>query len=80
MEPLKPEHANKTLPVEGTEFQVRRVLVGYAYPVNGNLHNPTPYYRWWLLLDGRMVDTDQKKSVLVAAAHEPGAAQRHREE
>jgi hypothetical protein len=79
MQPLKADHANKTEPVAGTEFEVRRVLAGYAYPVHGNLHNPTPRYRWHLLLDGRLVDHDERRSTLVAAAREPGAAERYRQ-
>ena len=80
MEPLKPEHANKTVPVTGTEFSVGRVLVGYAYPVNGNLHNPTPEYRWNLILDGRVVDHDKLMRTLVSAARKPNAAELYRKQ
>lgn len=78
MEPLQPGHANKIVPLRGTEFSVQRVLVGYAYPVNGNVHNPTPNYRWNLLLDGRLVDTDAHMRRLVEAAKRPGAAKAYR--
>jgi hypothetical protein len=80
MGPLKPEHADKTDQVADTEFSVRRVLVGYAYPNHGNLHNPTPCYRWLLLLDGRVVDADHRRGTLVAAARMPGAAERYRDD
>ncbi len=79
MEPLKPEHANKVEPVTGTEFEVERCLVGYAYPQHGNLHNPTPRYQWTRRLDGKIVDTDNSMRRLVEAARQPGAAAAYRE-
>jgi hypothetical protein len=45
MTPNRPEHADYTVAVPGAPgFTVERVLRGYAYPVNGNVHNPTPHY------------------------------------
>lgn len=52
-------------------FTGERVLVGHAYPRNGNAHRPTPRYRWRLLLDGRHVDSFDSRSALVAAALSP---------
>jgi len=28
------------------DFSVTRMTTGYAYPRNGNAHNPTPQYIW----------------------------------
>lgn len=78
-EPRRPEHADNEKPITGTEFLVRRHLERYAYPANGNAHNPTPEYRWFLILDGKVVDTDAKRRNLVAAAREPNAAQTYRD-
>ena len=76
MQPTQPAHADKTELVTGADarFTVTRTLVGYAYPQNGNVHNPTPEYRWLLKLDGRLVDSDDRKSVLVQSAREVGVA------
>jgi hypothetical protein len=74
--PNRPEHANKTIPVPGADprFTITRYLAGYAYPANGNLHNPTPRYRWLLNVDGRIVDQATTKRDVVRAARENGAA------
>lgn len=78
MKPLRPEHGNYTRPISGApRFQISRVLTDYAYPVHGNLHNPTPRYYWHLLLDDRVVDMAEKRGILVAAARESGAAERY---
>lgn len=78
MIPQRPEHADYVRPISGApRFLIRRVLTGYAYPVHGNLHNPTPSYHWHLLLDDRVVDMAERRGVLVAAAREPGAAERY---
>lgn len=80
MTPLRPEHADYQRPISGApRFLIKRVLTGYAYPVNGNVHNPTPSYYWHLLLDDRVVDMAEKRSILVAAAREPGAIERYEE-
>ncbi len=55
-------------------FAIKRVLAGYAYPVNGNFHNPTPRYEWLLLLDGKLVDRASRRGTLVEAARRPAAA------
>lgn len=78
MDPLKPQHADRTRPVAGTPFSVRRVLAGYAYPVHGNLSNPTPHYRWLLILAGQVVDQDHSMRTLVAAARRDDAEERYR--
>jgi hypothetical protein len=61
-------------PVTGADdgFRIVRVTVGFAYPRNGNLHNPSPEFRWELTLDGKLVDSAAKKSILVAAARDYG--------
>jgi hypothetical protein len=80
MRPLRPEHGDYIRPISGApRFLIGRVLTGYAYPVNGNVHNPTPRYHWHLLLDDRVVDMAEKRSVLVAAARQPSAAERYEE-
>jgi hypothetical protein len=74
MEPLQASHADRVTPVSGAPgFEVKRVLSGYAYPIHGNVHNPTPRYSWLLLLNGRVVDSDAKRGPLVDAARRPGA-------
>jgi len=35
--------------------EITRVVAGYAYPKNGNFHNPTPRYRWDVTYDGKRV-------------------------
>jgi hypothetical protein len=73
--PLHPAHADKVEPIAGADprLTVRRHLVSYAYPANGNTHNPTPRYDWHLLADGRLVARDAKRGALVAEAREHGA-------
>lgn len=75
VQPRRPEHADREYPIPGADprLALRRHLTGYAYPANGNLHNPTPEYRWMLLVDGRVVDSDARKGPLVRAAREDGA-------
>jgi hypothetical protein len=74
--PLHPEHTDTTKPIPGADprFAIRRVLSGYAYPANGNVHNPTPRYHWHLLLDGRLVDLSHHRGPLVQAAKTNGVA------
>lgn len=74
--PNKPEHADKTEAVAGADprFTLTRRLSGYAYPVNGNVHNPTPNYTWLLKVDGILVDQSKTKRSLVEAARTSGAA------
>lgn len=36
-------------------FQIIRKFDRWAYPKNGNLHNPTPYFRWESYVDGECV-------------------------
>jgi hypothetical protein len=67
--PLKPQHANKRNTVSGAPgYEIGRHLAGYAYPANGNVDNPTPRYRWNLYLDGRLVDSDERRTPLVLEA------------
>jgi hypothetical protein len=74
MKPRKPEHANKVSAVAGAPgFQIRRWLESYAYAENGNVHNPTPHYWWYLLLDGKPVDNSRYRKTLVARARHPHA-------
>lgn len=76
MRPNKPEHADRDYPIAGANprLTIRRVLTNYAYPANGNVHNPTPEYRWLLLCDGQIVDSAPRKRDLVTAARDNGAA------
>lgn len=72
--PNKPEHANYRRPIKDAPgFEIERRLVAYAYPKNGNVHNPTPRYHWWLYLDGRLVDNAGKKGILISQARKPHA-------
>jgi hypothetical protein len=74
MNPLRPEHADKIEKIPGVDsrLRVKRTLAGYAYPVNGNVHNPTPRYVWLLLVDDRIVDTAPKRGTLIDAARASG--------
>lgn len=75
MEPLKPEHANYEFPTKADpRLTGRRFLSGYAYPQNGNVHNPTPRYIWLLLVDGNVADHFERKGDLIKAAREEGFA------
>lgn len=72
--PPRPDHADRESSVAGAPgFAIRRVLTGYAYPQNGNVHNPTPRYRFSLLLDGRAVDSSHSDRELRRAAKAPNA-------
>jgi hypothetical protein len=71
--PLKPAHANYTFATIEPRLIGQRCLGTYAYAANGNLHNPTPGYRWLLLRDGtRIVDTFRRRSDLLAAVSQFG--------
>jgi hypothetical protein len=74
--PNLPEHADKIEAIPGADprFTLRRHLTGYAYPQNGNVHNPTPRYTWVLLLDGRIIDQDPRRGPLVHEARINGAS------
>jgi hypothetical protein len=76
IQPTRPEHGPRDYPVTGASerFSIRRTLVGYSYPANGNVHNPTPRFRWLLLVDGKIADSSSRKGSLVAAAREHGPA------
>ena len=39
--------------VNGVEVEVTRYHTGTAYPVNGNVHNPTEYFRWAVKVGGQ---------------------------
>jgi hypothetical protein len=41
-------------------FEIRRVIVGYAYPKNGNVHKPTPRVRYDIYRDGKLIGFDHK--------------------
>jgi hypothetical protein len=45
---------------------VKRVY-GYAYPRNGNFHNPTPRVAWDLFVNGKLVDSFPTKREALAA-------------
>lgn len=69
------EHDDKVTAISGANprFTLRRHLEGYAYPQNGNVHNPTPRYRWHLLVDGEMVDSAFTRRTMVIAARSHGS-------
>lgn len=66
----------KDYPIRGApeRLTLRRVFDRYAYPQNGNVNRPTPYYRWHLLVDGVPVDYADRKRDLVTTARDNGAA------
>lgn len=66
-QPRRPEHADKRESLTNG-YEIERRLMGYAYPKNGNLLNPTPQYRWNLYLDGKLVDGDRRRAPLVEEA------------
>ncbi|MGH3610224.1 MAG: hypothetical protein ACRDRD_19380, partial [Pseudonocardiaceae bacterium] len=74
--PLRPEHATRVRRIAGVDqrLTIRRILTGYAYPENGNVHNPTPRYQFLLQVDGVTVDTATLERVLRQAAKDNGAA------
>lgn len=73
MHVLKAEHADKEVRIAGSDrFTLRRHCEGYAYPVSGNAHNPTPRFGWLLLLDGKVVDHGSTARELREAAREYG--------
>lgn len=70
MEPKNPKHADKVVRINGVSerLTLRRRLVGYAYPRNGNVHNPTPRYMWDLLCDHRVMMFGTRASKMQEAA------------
>lgn len=42
---------------QASKCDIAREVAGYAYPRNGNVHNPTPRYRWVVTSAGRLVGT-----------------------
>lgn len=66
-QPTSPKHADFDFAIPGQpRLTGRRFLAGYAYPQNGNVHNPTPRYSWLLLVDGNLADRFDRKRDLVA--------------
>jgi hypothetical protein len=41
------------------ECTIERTLYRYAYPRNGNAHNPSPYFRWTVSYKGRRVGSQR---------------------
>jgi hypothetical protein len=41
------------------KYEIRKEVTSYAYPRNGNVHNPTPRVRWYVcrIADGVIVDS-----------------------
>lgn len=71
--PRRPEHADYTFATSHPRLTGKRVLDGYAYAANGNVHNPTPSYRWLLLRDGTtVVDNFRRQRDLKAAVAQHG--------
>jgi hypothetical protein len=42
------------------QFEIRKVITGYAYPKNGNLHNPTPRVAYFVYQDDRLIGIDYR--------------------
>jgi len=42
------------------QFEIKKVVTGYAYPKNGNAHNPTPKTVYLIYRDGQLIGTDLK--------------------
>lgn len=67
-------HTDPPRPIAAApRFAIQRRVARLAYPRNGNVHNPTPSYRYMLLFDGRTVDESERAGVLREAAKAPGA-------
>lgn len=47
--------------------EIRRRLWREAYPRNGNVHNPTRYYRWDVIVEGRCMNTYERQREAKAA-------------
>lgn len=75
-QPNRPEHSNRRSAIAGVSerLTIWRTLVGYSYPANGNVHNPTPRFHYSLQVDGVTVDRDSRERVLRTAAKENGVA------
>lgn len=44
---------------------IHKFIYGYAYPRNGNVHNPTPKVSWIVRdSEGRIIDQDRRLRVL----------------
>lgn len=76
MTPIKTSHADKTVAIPGADSRLtlRRRLIGYAYPRNGNVHNPTPEYQWELMVGSRCVDMSPLARRMIDAARTNGPA------
>ena len=42
------------------EFQIKKVITGYAYPKNGNLHNPTPKVAYFVYQGDKLISIDYR--------------------
>lgn len=54
---------------------IEKKISGYAYPRNGNAHNPTPRYRWEVKLGDRLIDTAYREGAAIGSANEFAANQ-----
>lgn len=71
--PMDTQSVTRPIPGADPRFTITRWLEGFAYPANGNVHNPTPRYLWLLKLDGEQVDQATSKRALVESARQPNA-------
>jgi hypothetical protein len=71
--PRRPSHANYDFETDHPRLTGERWLEGYAYAANGNVHNPTPSYRWILRCDGRAVDNFRRKRDLIQSVQDNAA-------
>lgn len=71
--PRKPCHADtiKTVPGADSRFTIRRHLEGYPYGMS-SAGQATPRYVWHLLLDGKVVDSSDRRMPLVEWARSAG--------
>lgn len=56
--------------IEGHRVAVIRRRWHVAYPKNGNAHNPTVYYRWDLVIDGKSHGMNRTRTEALANAAE----------
>ena len=42
------------------EYEIKRVVTGYAYAKNGNLHNPTPRVAYFVYKNGNLIGIDYR--------------------
>jgi hypothetical protein len=41
-------------------FEIKKIVTGFAYAKNGNVHNPKPYVRYDIFKNGLLIGSDKK--------------------